>query len=356
MPSQNPWSASEPITVAPANSREPALAFRGEELHLLWTKDKVIYQSIRTETGWGPPVRVATGEQPALAATPDGRLHCLYANQFVGNYEIYHTIWDGARWSLPEPVSRTSGASNQPALAVASDGTLHAAWTDTTPGYATIYHGQRGPVFWSSEPIPSGRGSAPSIAVNPKGDVFIAWQDRLSTTRKYEIFASVRQGKTWRVPDIVSDTPNVHSLQPRLTTNVQGGCHLVWLEEAGGIYRVQHADWRGGGWSVPTDVSAGEADCRLARIAAVRQGSLETIWAEVQALKHRMRPPDYDTTWGKTETAPGSYAGLCDLAMAISRTGWVHVISCRVEANGMRQLYYTQREPLFKHTLLLPVG
>jgi hypothetical protein len=323
---------------------------------LLWTKNKVIYQSIRTDVGWAPPIRVATGEQPALAATADGRLHCLYANQFAGNYEIYYTAWDGTGWSLPEPVSRTTGDSQQPALAVASDGTLHATWSDTTPGYSTIYHGQRGPEFWSSEPIPNGRGSTPYIALTPNGDVCVAWQDRLSSTHRYEVFCSIRQGGSWNLPAMVSDTPDTHSLQPRMATNVQGGCHVVWLEEAEGIYRVRHADWRGGGWSAPVDVSSNETDCRLPRIAAIRQGLLEVIWAEGQAMMHRVRPPDPDAAWWTPETAPGSYAGLCELAMAISRAGRVHVVSCRVEATGMRQLYYTQREPLYKHTVFAPVG
>ncbi|MCX6031692.1 MAG: hypothetical protein NT169_20615 [Chloroflexi bacterium] len=356
MTSPIPWSTSDPISVAPADSREPAVTTAGETLHLLWTKDKVIYHSARTAEVWSAPVLVACGEQPALATTPDGRVHCLFVNQFAGNYEIYYVWWNGAAWSLPQPVSRTTGGSQQPSLAVAPDGSLHATWADTTPGFSTIYHGQSDPIAWSSEPIPNGRGSAPAIAVTPNGDVYLAWQDRQLDTLRYEVYGSILHGETWSLPDIVSDTPNSHSLQPRLATNAQGGCHMVWQEESDGIYRVQHADWRGGGWSTPVDVSATEADCRLARIAAIRQGLLEVIWAEGPALRHRVRPSDYDATWWNPEIAPDAYAGLCELALAISRAGRVHVVSCQVEASGVRRLYYTQREPLYKHTTFAPVG
>ena len=137
---------------------------------------------------------------------------------------------------------------------------------------------------------------------------------------------------------------------------VQGDCHAVWQEETGGIYRVRHAGWFNGGWTKAVDVSSAEADCRGARIAAIRQGLHEVIWVEGQTLKHRVRPAERDTAWWAAETAPGSYAGLTDLALTISRGGRVHVVSCQVEATGMRRLYYTQREPLYKHTVFVPVG
>ena len=104
MPSSNPWSVSEPISVAQPDSRDPALAIAGETPHLLWAKDKVIYHSVRGGESWSAPVRVATGGQPAVVATPDGKLHCVYANQFAGNFEIYYVAWDGTNWSLPEQI------------------------------------------------------------------------------------------------------------------------------------------------------------------------------------------------------------------------------------------------------------
>ncbi len=355
MPTPTPWSASELISVAPSDSRGPAATLVGEVLHLFWTKDKVIYHATRTADAWSDPVRVAAGEQPSVVATPDGRLHCLFAHDFAEDYDIFYTCRESTGWSLPEPISRTSGDSLQPALAVAADGMLHATWTDTTPGYATTYHGQYHPVAWSNAPIPNGRGSAPSIATAPNGDLFIAWQDRNLDTGRYEIFCAIRRGAKWSLPYVISNNPNCHSLQPKLSTNVQGDCHAVWQEEAGGIYRVRHAGWFNGGWTKPVDVSSAEADCRGARIAAIRQGLHEVIWVEGQGLKHRVRPADRDTTWWAGEIAPGSYAGLTDLALAISRGGRVHVVSCQVEA-GVRRLYYTQREPLFKHTVFVPVG
>ena len=167
MAPKGPWSSSEVLEVATAESREPAVAMLGETLHLVWNCNQQLYHAWRTADGWSQATPVAIGEQPVLAAAPDGQLHCLFVNQFARNYEIYHVWWDGARWSLPVNVSRTAGASSQPALAVGADGSLHAAWADTTPGYSVVYYGTRDSFFWSTRPVPSGRGAAPTIASAP---------------------------------------------------------------------------------------------------------------------------------------------------------------------------------------------
>ncbi|PKO20934.1 MAG: hypothetical protein CVU38_17460 [Chloroflexi bacterium HGW-Chloroflexi-1] len=356
MSAHNPWTTSAPIPGTQADSHAPALAIVKEKPHLAWTSNRVLYHACLTAEGWSSPVRVASGEQPTLAAAPDGRLHCLFANQFAGNYEIYHVYWDDGRWSLPQNVSRTRGASTHPVLAIAPDGALHAAWSDNTPGYSVIYHGQQREVFWSSVPIPNARGSMPALAITPNGDLYIAWQDRLSDTQRYDVFCSICHDGAWGIPELVSDKPEAHSLNPRLVTNVQGGCHMVWQEEEAGIYRVRHADRRPNSWARPVDVSETDADCRLGRIAANRQGFLQAVWLEGQALNHRVRSPEYDAPWWDPETVCSECQGLSDLALAISRAGAVHLVTCGFDGVGSRCLYYIQREPVFKQTTFIPIG
>jgi hypothetical protein len=327
-----------------------------ETPHLVWTSGKVLYHASYAGDQWSQPARVASGEQPALATTPDGRLHCLFVNQFAGNYEVYHTSWNDNGWSLPQNVSRTRGASTHPVLAAAPDGSLHAAWSDTTPGYSVIYHGERGPAFWSSKPIPNGRGSVPALAIAANGDLYVAWQDRLPSTHYYDVFCSIRYSNTWSLPELVSDNPAAHSLRPQLVTNTQGGCFIVWQEEEEGIYQVRHADRRPGSWSRPADVSETEADCRLPRIVTNRQGFPQVVWLEGQVLKHRVRSPEYDAPWWDQETACGECRDVSDLALSISQSGRLHLVSCNFSGSGARTLHHVQREPLFKHAVFLPIG
>jgi hypothetical protein len=278
----------------------------------------------------------------------------------MGNDEIYHISWDGRQWTLPENVSHTTGMSSSPALVVAPkcvaspDGALHAVWADTTPGYSVIYHGQRDEDFWSSMPIPNARGAMPAVTITPGGEVCVAWQDRLEDTSCYEIFCAIFDDNHWNLPTAVSDSPSQHSIFVKLAANAQGGCHLVWQEEQGGIYQIWHSDRRPNGWAIPVAISATEEDCRLPRIVANRQGFLQVIWLEGHILLHRVRPPDYEATWWDPEVASDECAGLGGLAMAISQAGRVHVAWGAMDASGARQLYYIQREPIFKYTVFLP--
>ena len=88
---------------------------------------------------WGPARRIAYGMSPTLALDSEGRLHALFANQFLGNYEIYEIRLTDTVWSLPVNISHTSGLSAYPVLAAGADGALDAAWMDNSPGYWTIY-------------------------------------------------------------------------------------------------------------------------------------------------------------------------------------------------------------------------
>ena len=85
MAPKGPWSSSEVLEVASAESHEPAVAMLGETLHLVWNCNRQLYHAWRTTEGWSQATMVAIGEQPALAATPDGQLHCLFVNQFARN-------------------------------------------------------------------------------------------------------------------------------------------------------------------------------------------------------------------------------------------------------------------------------
>jgi hypothetical protein len=355
MAPKGPWSSSEVLEVAAAESREPAVAMLGETLHLVWNCNRQLYHAWRTSEGWSRATTVAIGEQPALAAAPDGQLHCLFVNQFARNFEIYHVWWDGIRWSLPVNVSRTLGASSLPVLAVGSDGSLHAAWADTTPGYSVIYYGTRGSFFWSARPVPSGRGAAPTITSTPDGAIFIAWQDRRSDTDNYDIFCSTYRDDTWQPPESVSDSASTNSLLPKLAASKQGEVHLIWQEEREGLYHIFHSDHRSNGWSQPIDVSQTTADCRLAQIANNPLGYIHVAWSDGQTISLDVRPTLPDAPWRNPETASEDCYEIDALVMAVSNARTSYIIWCALDQSDTRQLFYAQREPFPRHVVFLPI-
>jgi hypothetical protein len=343
------WSPNEPVPGVPSDNYQPALSIQSGALHLVWSSNRVLYHSVRSAGTWSPPVKIISGEQPALVATPDGQLHCLFANPFAGNWEIYHITFRDERWSLPKPVSRTSGSSTQPAMAADADGLLHAVWADNTPGESVVYYGSLGAEgIWSSAPIPSGRGCLPAIAAASNGDICVAWQDRSLQTQAFDVYSALLHDEEWSLPDIVSDSASTHSVRPSLAANAQQGIHLVWLEQCAAIYEVRHSDRRINGWSQPVPVSAGSLDCRQARIVANPQDYLQIVWLEGNALHHRVRPPEHDATWWVPQTAGGEYRELSDLGTIVDPAGQLHVVWSGFASGGTRALYYARRDAIFR--------
>lgn len=308
MASSTPWSVSETIPVAQADSREPALALIGETLHLVWNHNRILYHAWRGAGAWSEPVKVAFGEQPVLAAAAGGQLHCLYVNQFLRNYEIYHMTWNGAAWSLPVNASLTYGASSRPALALGTDGTLHAAWAD-----------------------------------------------RRADTGVYDVFCSIYRDSVWYPPESISDSADAHSLAPQLVMDSRGTCHVAWEEERAGSCHIFHTDRRPNGWARPSDVSQVEADCRLARLTANPAGFVHIVWSDGYALTHRVKPVTFDTPWRDAEPAVPDCCEAAGLSPALTAARRMILAWDGLDETGIRRLYHAEREPFPRFSIFMPV-
>ncbi len=356
--SERPWSAAVPLSFARAGSAEPVMLVVGETLHLVFVANKTLYHarlSLTAAAEWQPPVQFASGESPALAATPDGKLYCAFTNWFLGNCEVYCAAWDGQKWALPQVVSRTSGVSTAPVLAAGPDGSLHAVWADTTPGRSTIYYGHKGDIAWTSGPIPGAAGSHPALAVAPDGELLVAWQDRLGEAGAFEVFCASRKAGAWDVPQIISDAPQRHSLYPKLACNSRGNCHIVWQEQAGQTYVIRCAERLSAGWAPPADLSDPGMDCRLARIMPRSAEIFQAVWACGSALRHRARPAEARAFWWQAETAQSDCEGVSDLAAAIDASGVTHLVWSAYDPAGQRQLYHARRDPVRMQGIFIPI-
>ena len=356
MSADSHWSEkAEAIPTGAGDCREPALIAADEVLHLAWTHGRTLKHTYLTEGSWSDPQQIAVGGQAALGIDPDGVLHCLFSAQMLGNIEIYHTTWDGAKWLLPEVVSRTSGVSMYPALAIDADGSLHATWADTTPGHSAIYYGTRDGVGWKSKPIPNGSGSHPAIAIGRDGEIYVAWQSRLADTERFAIFCTIGDGVSWDLPANVSANSQRHAIYPSLTVTQQGVCHLVWQEDLGEVFGIKHADRYPNGWSVVNDVSQSGSDCRLPRICAARQGYPQVAWAEGQVVTHRVRPAERDAVWWQSEGACDPVGAVSDLAAVLSAKGELHVVWAAYGEGDTRRLHHIRRVPVFKPAVFMPL-
>jgi hypothetical protein len=153
----------------------------------------------------------------------------------------------------------------------------------------------------------------------------------------------------------VSDNGQRHSIYPCLAISTQGVCHLVWQEDRGEVFGVRHADRYPNGWSLVGDVSQNDTDCRLPRVCVARQGYPQVIWAEGQALAHRVRPAERNAAWWESEVACDPCGAVSDLAAALTTKGELHIVWAAYEEGDTRRLHYLHREPVFKHAVFMPV-
>jgi hypothetical protein len=358
MTSGSSWTSTWSPAAALSGSREPALALVGETPHLVWYAAGTLYHSYLGSDGWSTPALVAMGAEPALAATPDGDLHCLFSNTFAGNYEIYHVIWHAGAWSLPHNVSHTTGASTRPSVTVDQYGILHAVWTETTPGQPVIYYGQRADQAWSSAPIPNSRGVNPVIASGLGGVLYVAWQDTSASGANgevYDIYCGRYDYDAWQIPENVSDTPAVQSIQPSITVDSLGLVHLVWQEQQDTVFQVYYCERVPGGWAVPANLTENRADCLQPQIVANPPGMTQLVWLESGAVWHQAGQSQGQIEWWPAEPAAAGATGMNGLAMAVSQRGSVHVAWSALSIDGGSRIYYAQREPVLKHRIFFPI-
>jgi hypothetical protein len=275
----------------------------------------------------------------------------VFANQFMGNHEIYHVYRKDGSWSLPVNVSHTTGFSAEPTLVITADDTLHAAWMDNTPGYWTIYFGTWHEEVWSSEPVPNGRGQIPALTAGRNGALYLAWQDRIPTAGVLDIFLSEFVGGNWSLPVNISNRPTVDSIGASLTTANDGFVHLTWIDAGN---EVRYSYGRSNGWSLPQTISSASAVANAPHILAEDDGWLDVAWDEGEIIRATGKPVG-TSSWSKPEVITVPIANLKDVTLAAIPVGGV-TLGWAQSSSGNAGIYMAWRGSAFSWHLWLPVA
>jgi hypothetical protein len=321
------WADPTAIATGLTDAARPALAYTSDGVgHAVWESNSELYYAAqRRGEPWTTAVQIAYGMSPALAVDSEGQLHALFANQFMGNYEIYVIdLVDGA-WSLPVDISHTSGISAFPVVTAGADRTLYAAWMDNSPGYWTIYVGHWNGEYWSSQPVANARGQAPALATTPEGTVYLAWQDRTPSVENpsgaFDIFLSEQSGTDWSLPIDVSDSPNVESIGASLTTTADGLAHLTWID---GDQEVRYCYGRELYWPLPQTVSKAATIARGSRITSEAVGQLHIAWDEGDIVRVSSAPSP-PLKWPKASFVTALVGDLRDVSITALPNGGITV-------------------------------
>jgi hypothetical protein len=328
-----PWVSPTAVATGLRDALWPSLAFTFDGVeHAAWeTEGQIYYAAQWPGREWNSPQRIASGMSPTLVVDDRGRLHALFANQFMGNYEIYDSALSNGTWSLPVNVSHTSGFSAFPTATAGSGGALYVAWMDNSPGYWTIYVGEWHGTYWSNRPIANARGQGPTLGYSPDGALYLAWQDRVPTatdpTGTFHIFLSQRRGDSWTLPIDLSARPQVESIGANLTTTSDGFAHLTWVD---GGQEVRYGFGQEAYWPDPVTVTRAVTLARGPRILSERSERLHIAWDEGDMVRVASATPA-TLNWPKPSVIPAALGTLRSVALTMGprnevSLGWIQTL------------------------------
>src|SRR2546426_382381 len=238
-----PWFGANIMVNAPP-------AYSGYQPSLAVDANGVLYLAYG---GWG-----GSTTQPDIAVDSAGLIHVIWTDgrniPGTGPDIYYANSTDtGLSFNPSLRVNNDAVAAEQgePAIAVASDRSVYAVWTDPRNGArgSDIYFSKStdlgatwSPNFFVNDDAGNRAQSAPDIAVDGSGTVYVAWSDSRAMNTGPDIYAarSSNGGASFTANVKVNDDAGAtYQGSPSLSVNAGRG-HAAWTDE-----RTRGSSWRG---------------------------------------------------------------------------------------------------------------
>ena len=185
-------------------------------------------------------------------------------------------------------------------LVAGTDGALHAAWTEYDGPLWLSRSGDGGRQF--SRPMRINGGDkafparAPSLALGPKGAVYLAWTVGDNDAADIHMARSTDGGATFSTPQPVAPSPG-YSDAPKLWVDGAGVVHLAYAESSAGPSERHHVRYTrsadgGRSFEAPADISrplpSGFASAAYPALALDARGRIVVLW---ELFEGAGRPP-----------------------------------------------------------------
>ena len=205
---------------------------------------------------------------PSLCLDSSWRPHIAWQEGAFASEEIFYLEWDGTSWVDADGVgqgninvSNNGGSSTLVSLCLDSGNNPHIAWADNSVGNTEVYYLKWNGAAWvDADGVGqaqinvsnnAGNSTAPSLFLNSTGNPHIAWHD--NTVGNMEIYYLYWDGTAWVDADgvgqgdiNVSNTAD-NSLWPSLCLDTSGNAHIAW---GGGLFsfEIRYLKWNGAAW------------------------------------------------------------------------------------------------------------
>jgi hypothetical protein len=194
------------------------------QAYLLRTKKKTKFRkpaNITPHEGGAFSPRVALDSTEAVNIVWGDTEDNLFKVLFVRSTD------QGASFTAPLDVSRSSGVAFDPEITVDSTDGINVVWQDTAPGKSVIMFSRStdgGETFSDPKQLSTGTGAATeaAIATDPRGRLNVGWVDESSGSPEAYYSRSTDNGKTFSDPLNVSRFPggNIHKVTVVASQNV----------------------------------------------------------------------------------------------------------------------------------------
>lgn len=230
------------------------------------------------------PPPSATGlssDRSSLAVDSTGRIHLVWTELNVERGQVFYAAFAGG-WSPPEQLSHSPSYAGFPSLAVDAGDRPHIVWYGFDGQFYQIYYRRLDPSGWTAEQALTNENvdaTNPAIALGPEGHVHVAWfrQNRNATSNEV---AYLRVEGDTVVENRPVSTPGVDSADPSLVVNARGDVHLAWSATVGVEERIVHRERSAAGaWSSVETVSPAGIGGSHPSLALERDGlDLRAVW------------------------------------------------------------------------------
>jgi hypothetical protein len=226
---------------------------------------------------------------PQMAIGADGSVSVVWEDDFNFQSDISfsRSADKGATFSTPKNLSSNSGNSFGAQVAVDPSGNIEVAWTDNTPGNNEIlftHSSDGGGTFASTKNISNSPGDSGNavLGTDASNNIYVAWQDNVPPAFNKDVYLarSTDGGTSFSAVNLSNNVGN--SINPFMSVDASGGVNLVWMDRTPGnasIFFARSTD-AGVTFSTAQNLSNDSGSSSDGQVLVDKNGNLDVVWSD----------------------------------------------------------------------------
>lgn len=191
----------------------------------------------KQDGSWGPTEVLADSATIFNSALAEDKFHhvwVVWSMEKGSRWDLYGRCYEGGSWSKTERLTDLTAAKNfYHSMVSDSDGHIWLVWQGTGQGKSQIYAKEFDGKKWSkADQISTGEPATgdnwwPVVAAGPDGSIAVAWDGYASGN--YDIYLKRRRKDAWGPPERVTATPRFEA-HPSIAIDPKSRVWIAWDE------------------------------------------------------------------------------------------------------------------------------